>query len=170
MAPPKKLLSTVTIQKQVRTLARQVSKDYQNKNLVIVCILKGAVVFLADLIRNINLPLQMDFIEVSSYGQSAQSSGKIKIKKGLDLDLKGKDVLLVEDIIETGWTLDFLIRNFKQMHPRSLKLCVLLDKPGLRKVKVKIDYKGFEIPDKFVVGYGLDLAEKYRNLPYLAYL
>lgn len=164
------LINQKRLRKKVKELASRISGDYKGKKLVLVGILKGAAVFMSDLLREIKLPVEIDFIQASSYGASQTSSGTIKIKKDIDIPLKGKDVLLVEDIIDYGYTLDYLLGFIKKKKPRSVKVCVLLDKTPRRRVAVPLAYKGFAVPDKFVVGYGLDLAEKYRNLPYVAVL
>lgn len=164
------LISEEEIKKKIRELGKQIEKDYKDKDLLVVCVLKGAVLFLSDLIREINLPLSIDFMAVSSYGNSTKSSGVVRIIKDLEKDIQGKDLLIVEDIVDSGLTLSYLIENLKSREPRSVKLCTLLDKPEKRKVEVFIDYTGFVIPDEFVVGYGLDFAEVYRNLPYVCVL
>jgi len=164
------LFSQVKIKRRVAALARQINRDYRGKKLVLVGVLKGAFVFLADLLRAIKIPVELDFIQVASYGASTKSSGVIKIKKDVDLSIVGKDVLLVEDIVDYGYTLDFLLKFLRDKKPRSVKICALLDKPSRRKVKVPIAYRGFKVPDEFIVGYGLDFAEKHRNLPYIAAL
>ncbi len=167
----KKVLITVDeINNKVKELGEQISKDYQNKDLLVVGILKGSVVFLSDLVRNISQPLLIDFMDVSSYGASTHTSGVVRILKDLETDLVGKDVLIVEDIVDTGLTLSYLKENLLSRNPASLKICSFLDKPERRKADIMPDYCGFEIPDEFVVGYGLDFAEKYRNLPYIAVL
>ena len=148
-------------------MAKEIEKDYTGKNLVCVGLLKGSVMFMSDLIKAINLDLRIDFMKVSSYGSGTDSTGVVKILKDVDVDLAGKDVLIVEDIIDTGLTIvnvkDFLAKK----NPNSIRVCTLLDKPSRRKVEVKGEYVGFEIPDEFVVGYGLDLDEKYRNIPFV---
>ncbi len=164
------LISEEEIKQKIRELGKQIEKDYKDKDLLVVCVLKGAVLFLSDLIREINLPLSIDFMAVSSYGNSTKSSGVVRIIKDLEKDIQGKDLLIVEDIVDSGLTLSYLIENLKSREPRSVRLCTLLDKPEKRKVKVSIDYTGFVIPDEFVVGYGLDYAEVYRNLPYVCVL
>ena len=151
-------------------MGKLITADYQGRDLVLVGILKGAVPFIADLMRAINLPLTYDLMAVSSYGASTRSTGTVRILKDIDLSIEGKDLLIVEDIIDTGLTLQYLRANLQSRQPRSLKICTLLDKPSRRKVALKADYNGFEIPNDFVVGYGLDYAEKYRNLPYLGIL
>lgn len=164
------LISEEKLKEKIRELGKQIEKDYKDKDLLVVCVLKGAVLFLSDLIREINLPLNIDFMAVSSYGNSTKSSGVVRIIKDLEKDIQGKDLLIVEDIVDSGLTLSYLIENLKSREPRSVKLCTLLDKPERRKVDVSIDYTGFVIPDEFVVGYGLDFAEVYRNLPYVCIL
>jgi hypoxanthine phosphoribosyltransferase len=158
------------LQNRIKELGRQITEDYKGKDLVLVCVLKGAIMFMSDLSKYIDLPLTMDFMAVSSYGSSTQSSGVVKIIKDLDASIEGKDVLIVEDIIDTGLTLSYLVENLKSRGPKSVKICTLLDKPNKRKADVAYDYKGFTVPDEFVVGYGLDYAEKYRNLPYISIL
>ena len=153
------LVSEEELKAKVRELGAQISRDYEGKNLVLVSILKGSVVFMADLI-----------MVVSSYGGSNTSSGLVKIIKDLDGDLSGKDVLIVEDILDTGITLSNLVPMLKMRHPNSVKICTILDKPSRRKADIKPDYEGFQVPDEFVVGYGLDYDEKYRNLPYIGIL
>ena len=167
---PEILFSQLEIKRRVKELAGKINRDYRGKKLVLVGVLKGAFVFLADLLREIQIPVELDFIQVASYGASTHSSGVIKIKKDLDLSIVGKEVLLVEDIVDYGYTLDYLLKFLRDKKPRSIKICALLDKPSRRKVKVPIAYRGFKVPDKFIVGYGLDFAEKHRNLPYLAAL
>lgn len=162
------LVTSEEIQNKVKELAEKINCDYKNKNLVVVGVLKGAAVFMSDLIKNIEVPLTIDFIAVSSYGSSTESSGVVKLIKDLEESIEGKDVLIVEDIIDTGLTLSYLVENLKSRGPNSVKICSLLDKPERRKVDVKVDYVGFKIPDKFVVGYGIDFAEKYRNSSYVA--
>jgi hypoxanthine phosphoribosyltransferase len=154
----------------VKSLAARISADYQGKDILLVGVLKGANIFMCDLMREINLPLEIDFIAASSYGSSTKSSGVVKILKDLDYSIEGRDVIIVEDIIDTGLTLNYLIENFKSRGPRSLEICTLLDKPERRIAPLKVKYRGFQIPDEFIVGYGIDFAEKYRNLPYIATL
>ena len=144
--------------------------DYKDKDLVVIGILKGAVIFMSELIKNIELPLIIDFMAVSSYGKSSISTGEVRIIKDLDFSVEGKDLLIVEDIIDTGLTLNYLTDILKKRGASSVKICTLLDKPERRSVEVNVDYLGFEIPDEFVVGYGLDYAEQYRNLPYVGAL
>ncbi len=164
------LISEEQIKSKVRELGEGISLDYQDKNLVVIGILKGAIVFLADLVREIKVPLQMDFMAVSSYGTSTHTSGVVRILKDLEGDIAGKDILLVEDIIDTGLTLSYLKENLKARRPASLKICTFLDKPSRRKADLLPDYKGYDIPDEFVVGYGLDFSGKFRNLPYVGVL
>ncbi len=164
------LFSKEQIEKKVTELGETISADYKDKDLLIVGVLKGSNVFMSDLIRKINLPIEIDFIVASSYGKSTKSSGVVKILKDLDYSVEGRDVLIVEDIIDTGLTLNYLMTNFESRGVNSVKICTLLDKPKRRKTELKIDYCGFEIPDVFIVGYGIDYAERYRNLPYLANL
>jgi hypoxanthine phosphoribosyltransferase len=164
------LFSEVQIAARVRELGKQITADYQGKDLVLVGILKGAVPFVADLMRTIELPLAYDMMAVSSYGASTRSSGTVRFLKDLDTSIEGRDVIIVEDIVDTGLTLHYLTENLRARRANSLKICTLLDKPSRRKVQLVPDYNGFEIPDVFVVGYGLDYAEKYRNLPYIGVL
>lgn len=159
------LLSQDQISTKVQELGARISRDYQGKDLLMVGILKGAFVFLADLIRAVNLPIRLDFLGVASYGKETVSSEEVKVFKDLNEPVAGQDVLIVEDIIDSGITTDYLIRLLAVRSPASLKICALLDKPDRRKVAVPLDYWGFQIPDRFVVGYGLDAAERYRNLP-----
>ena len=162
------MLSQEEIENKVTELAKQIEKDYERQDLLLVGILKGASVFVADLMRKINLNVNIDFMSVSSYGSGTVSSGTVKILKDLDVDIKDKNVLIVEDIIDSGITLRNLYDTLMTREPRSLKLCTLLNKPARKKVDVNVDYVGFVIEDKFIVGYGIDYDEKYRNLPYIA--
>lgn len=162
------LLSEEEIKLKVKELAERIEKDYKGQDVLLVGILKGASVFVADLMREIKLDLNIDFMSVSSYGSGTVSSGTVKILKDLDVDIEGKNVLIVEDIIDSGTTLSNLYDTLMTRNPKSLKLCTLLDKPERRKVHINVDYVGFEIEDKFIVGYGIDYDEKYRNLPYIA--
>jgi len=159
------LISGEEIAKKVAALGREITRDYRDKELVVVGILKGAVVFLADLIREIKIPLFLDFMAVSSYGSSTESSGVVRIMKDLDGSVENKDVLIVEDIIDTGLTLKYLVENLEARKANSVKVCTLLDKPTRRKTHVDVHYNGFVVPDEFLVGYGLDYNDKYRNLP-----
>ena len=151
-------------------MGAQITKDYQGKNLVLVTVLKGAVVYLADLMRCIDMPCAIDFMVVSSYGSGTSSSGEVKIIKDLDQDLTGKDILVVEDILDSGITLNYLKGLLASRNPASIRIAALLDKPGRRAVDLQADYVGYQVPDEFVVGYGLDYDEKYRNLPYVGIL
>ena len=165
------LVSEEQLKAKVDELGTQISRDYAGKNLVLVSILKGSVVFMADLMRAIRIPCSIDFMVVSSYGGSnTTTSGLVKIIKDLDGDLSGKDVLIVEDILDTGVTLSNLVPMLKMRNPNSVKICTILDKPSRRKAAIQPDYEGFQVPDEFVVGYGLDYDEKYRNLPYVGVL
>ncbi len=164
------LYSAETLAKRVNELGKQIEVDYAGKDLLVIGVLKGANIFMGDLIRQINLPIQMDFIAASSYGSSTESSGVVKIIKDLDYSIEGKHVLIVEDIIDTGLTLRYLEDNFRSRRPASLEICTLLDKPERRKADIVVKYIGYQIPDEFIVGYGIDYAEKYRNLPYVATL
>lgn len=161
------MISEKEIADKVKALAKQIEKDYEGEQLLVVGILKGASVFVSDLIRNINLDVNIDFMSVSSYGNSTESSGTVRILKDLDVDIANKNVLIVEDIIDSGLTLSNLVKELGIRNPKSLKLCTLLDKPQRRTVNIPVDYVGFVIEDKFIVGYGIDWAEKYRNLPYI---
>jgi len=158
------------IKKKVTELGKILKHDYLDKNPVMICILKGGVVFLSDLIRSMDIPLQLDFFSVSSYGASTKSSGVVKIRKDIDTDVTNRDLIIVEDIIDSGLTLEYIINYLENHNPASIKICALLDKPDAHKTELKIDYLGFKIKNEFVVGYGLDYAEKYRNLPYIAVL
>jgi hypoxanthine phosphoribosyltransferase len=149
----------------VACLAAEISRDYQDKNLLLIGILKGSFVFMADLVRKLDFPLEVDFIRLSSYGSSTRTSGSVKVVQGLRSAFRGRHLLVVEDIVDTGITVAFLIDYLKKKGPASVKLCALLDKPSRRRVTVTIDYLGTTVPDKFLVGYGLDFDEKYRNLP-----
>ncbi|HHY90402.1 MAG TPA: hypoxanthine phosphoribosyltransferase [Clostridiales bacterium] len=164
------LFTEEEIAKKVEELGNQITKDYQDKDLVLIGILKGANIFIGDLMRKIRIPITLDFMAVSSYGLSTESSGIVKIIKDLERSIEGKDVLIVEDLIDTGLTLNYIYKNLLSRKPKSLKICTLLDKPDRRKVDIKVDYKGFDVPDEFIIGYGIDYAEKYRNLPYVAVL
>jgi len=164
------MISEEEISKRVKELGKQLTEDYKGKELLVVGILKGCMLFLSDLVRTIELPLTMDFMVVSSYGATTKSSGVVRIIKDLEREIEGKDVLIVEDIVDTGLTLSYLVENFKARNPKSVKVCSLLDKPDRRKAQVDIQYIGFKIPDEFVVGYGLDYGENYRNLPFVCVL
>jgi hypoxanthine phosphoribosyltransferase len=164
------LITGEEIQAKIRELGDRITEDYRGKELLLVGVLKGAFVVMADLSRHIRLPLQFDFMAVSSYGASTKTSGVVRIMKDLDHDIEGHDVLLVEDIVDSGLTLAYLLKNLRARRPKSLEVCALLRKPEVQRVDLDIEYQGFEIPPEFVVGYGLDYAEKYRNLPYVATL
>jgi hypoxanthine phosphoribosyltransferase len=159
------VLDSETIEKRVRELGEQITQDYQGKTPHLVGILKGATIFHADLVRTIDLGVSFDFIAVGSYGSSTESSGEVRLLKDLDESVEGKDVILVEDILDTGLTLHYLLQNLESRNPKSLKVAVLLNKPSRRVREVPVHYAGFEIPDHFVVGYGLDYSQRYRNLP-----
>ena len=164
------LLSEDEIREKVRELGGKITADYKNSNLMLVTVLKGAVVFLADLMRQIDVPAEIDFMVVSSYGSGVKSSGVVKIVKDLDVPLAGKDILIVEDILDSGLTLSYIKELLESRGPRSIRTATLLDKPSRRKVDLQADYIGFSVPDEFVIGYGLDYDEKYRNLPYIGIL
>jgi hypoxanthine phosphoribosyltransferase len=161
------LLSSERLQARVTELGQQITRDYAGQELLVIGILKGAFVFCADLIRTIDLPVDIDFMAVSSYGAGTESSGAIKILKDIDASVEGRHVLLVEDIVDSGLTLKYLCEYLEHQHPASLKVCVLLDKPSRRKTTVLVNYVGFTIPDEFIVGYGIDWAQRYRHLPYV---
>jgi hypoxanthine phosphoribosyltransferase len=164
------LFSESKIAARVKELAASISEDYKGKPLLLIGVLKGANVFMCDLMREIPFPIQIDFIAASSYGHSTESSGVVRILKDLDYSIEDKHVLIVEDIIDTGLTLSYLIENFRSRRPLSLEICTLLDKPERRVAPIAVKYVGFQIPDEFIVGYGIDYAESYRNLPYIATL
>mgnify|MGYP000907744795 FL=1 len=164
------LISEDEIREKVRELGGKITADYKNSNLMLVTVLKGAVVFLADLMRQIDVPAEIDFMVVSSYGSGVKSSGVVKIVKDLDVPLAGKDILIVEDILDSGLTLSYIKELLESRGPRSIRIATLLDKPSRRKVDLQADYIGFSVPDEFVIGYGLDYDEKYRNLPYIGIL
>ncbi len=166
----KVLISQEEVEKKIDELAEQINKDYAGKTVHLVCILKGGVMFLCELAKHLTCDVTMDFMSVSSYGNELKSSGVVRIIKDLDEPLEGKDVLIVEDIIDSGRTLSYLLDILDKRNPKSLRLCTLIDKPSRRTTEVHVDYVGFEIPDKFILGYGLDYEQKYRNLPYIAYV
>lgn len=163
----KVLISEEEVKEKIRAIAEKINADYAGKELHVVCILKGGVFFMCELVKHITVPVTHDFMAVSSYGDATVSSGRIKIIKDLDDSIEGKDVLIVEDIIDSGRTLHHLLQLLRARNPKSIKLCTLLDKPDRREIEVPIDYVGFAVPDLFVVGYGLDYAQHYRNLPYI---
>ncbi len=163
-------MSEEDIRRRLRELGEAITRDYRGKDLVMVGVLKGAFVFLADLVREVDLPLEVDFVAVSSYGADTVTSGVVRIIKDVDLDISGRHVLLVEDIVDTGLTLRYLMDLLRAREPASLEVCALLNKPAARKVEVEVKYCGFEIPPLFVVGYGLDCAERFRHLPYVKVL
>jgi len=164
------LITEEELQARVAELGKAISDDYRGKDLLLVCILRGAVVFLSDLMRHITIPHEIDFMAVSSYGAATETSGIVRILKDLETSIEGRNVLIVEDIVDTGLTLNYIINNLNTRRPASLRTCVLLNKPERRLVDVPLDYVGFDIPNKFVVGYGLDYGEKYRNLPFIGVL
>lgn len=164
------LYSVETLNDRIKSLGQEITEAYKGKKLIIVGVMKGANVFVADLIRNIDVDIVLDFIVVSSYGASTESTGVIRLLKDLDENISGEHVLIVEDIIDSGLTLEYLVQNFETRHPQSIKICTLLNKTERRKVDVPVDYIGFQVPDEFIVGYGIDYAEKYRNLPYIGIL
>lgn len=161
------MLSEDKVNARIAELAKQISEDYAGRCVHLVCILKGSIFFTCELAKRITVPVTLDFMSVSSYGDDTKSSGVVRMVKDLDEPLQGKDVIVIEDIIDSGRTLSYLMENLGNRNPASLRLCTLLDKPERRVKDVKVDYTGFEIPDEFVVGYGLDYAQKYRNLPYI---
>lgn len=161
------LLSEEEVDRRIKEVADQINRDYAGKEVHLICVLKGGVFFMCELAKRITVPVSLDFMSVSSYGDDTKSSGVVRIVKDLDQPLEGKDVLIVEDIIDSGRTLHYLIPVLKQRNPKSIRLCALLNKPDRREVEVQIDYLGFDIPDEFVIGYGLDYAQKYRNLPFI---
>ena len=164
------LISEHEIQSKVAEMAKEVTEDYRGRDLLLVGVLKGAFMLMSDLARHITIPLELDFMAVSSYGSATKTSGVVRIMKDLDLDISGRDVLIVEDIIDSGLTLSYLIKNLKARGPRSLEVCALPSKPEVQKVELDVRYEGFALPPVFVVGYGLDYGERYRNLPYVGTL
>jgi hypoxanthine phosphoribosyltransferase len=164
------LLDADTISRRVVELGQEISRDYAGRDLLLIGVLKGAVFFIADLMRELEVSCEVDFMAISSYGSSTDSSGVVRILKDLDESIEGRDVLVVEDIIDSGLTLSYLLRTLRARQPRSLEVCALLTKPTRRKIEINCQYVGFEIPADFVIGYGLDFAEKYRNLPYVGVL
>jgi hypoxanthine phosphoribosyltransferase len=164
------LIDEDALSSRVAELGAEVSADYQGRDLLLIGVLKGAVFFMADLMRHVTVPCEVDFMAISSYGDSTDSSGIVRILKDLDINIEGRDVLVVEDIIDSGLTLSYLMRNLESREPASLEVCALMTKPDRREIDVPVRYIGFEIPNRFVVGYGLDFGERYRNLPYVAVL
>jgi hypoxanthine phosphoribosyltransferase len=164
------LVDAETVSGRVAELGVEISADYVGRDLLLIGVLKGAVFFMADLMRKLTIPCEVDFMAISSYGASTDSSGVVRILKDLDINIEGRDVLVVEDIIDSGLTLSYLMRNLESRHPASLEVCALLTKPDRREIDVPVRYVGFEIPNRFVIGYGLDFGERYRNLPYVAVL
>lgn len=164
------LLTEDTIRERIKEMGQQISKDYAGKELMLIGILKGSVPFMADLLKEISIYCNMDFMAVSSYGDSTETSGVVRILKDLDHEIKGKEILIVEDIIDSGYTLRYLVKYLRSRNPNSVEIACLLDKPDRRKVDTKVRYLGFEVPNYFLVGYGLDYAERYRNLPYIGIL
>lgn len=170
MGEVKTLIDEEKLHNRINEIAKQIEEEYKGKEIILICILKGSVFFTVDLAKRINGDVKLEFIRVSSYGEGTESTGEIKMKLDLKDSIQGKNVIVVEDIIDTGRTLSYLIEYLKVKKPNSVKLCALLDKPERRVKNVDVDYTGFQIPDKFVVGYGLDWDEKYRNLPYIGYI
>lgn len=166
----KVLITEDELGKKVKELGERITRDYKDKRPVLIAVLRGSFIFVADICREIKIPVIFDFMAVSSYGNSRASSGVVRITKDLDLNIEGKDVIVIEDVIDSGRTLNYLIKNLEARNPKSVEVCALLDKDVPRKMKNRIKYMGFKIPNKFVVGYGLDLAEKYRNLPFIGYI
>ena len=164
------LFSEEQLDRRVREIAAQIEKDYEGKEIMLIGVLRGSFVFMADLCRRIDLPCTLDFMSVSSYGKGTSSSGQVQITKDLSSDISGQHIIVIEDILDSGNTLSYLLKLLEQRNPASIRLCTLLDKPERRVKEVKVDYSGFTIPDAFVVGYGLDYAEQYRNLPYIGIL
>lgn len=164
------LFSEEKIMDTVKEMAKKISSDYEGKNLLVVGVLKGSVIFTSDLIKNITIPCEIDFMAVSSYGKSSETSGVVRILKDLDHSIEGKDLLIVEDIVDSGVTLSYLLEYLKTRKANSVEIVALLTKPSRRKVELDVKYSGLEVPDEFLVGYGLDFAEKYRNLPYVGVL
>jgi hypoxanthine phosphoribosyltransferase len=164
------LIEEDDLQRRIAELGEEISADYRERDLLLLGVLKGAVFFMSDLMRRLTIPCEIDFMAISSYGASTDSSGVVRILKDLDINIEGRHVLVVEDIIDSGLTLSYLMRNLRARKPASLEICALLTKPERREIEVPVRYIGFEIPNRFVIGYGLDFAERYRNLPYVAVL
>lgn len=166
----KELISEEKVVARIQEIAEQINQDYAGKEVLLLCILKGSVFFTCELSKYLTIPVKLDFMSVSSYGDGLTSSGAVRVNGDTDINVKGKHVIVVEDIVDTGKTLTFLLHMLAKREPASLRLCTLLDKPARREIEVQVDYKGFEIPDNFVVGFGMDYAQKYRNLPYIGEL
>ena len=164
------LIDEEKLRRRIKKLGSEITRDYKDKNPVLVSILRGAFIFLADICREIRIPVTFDFMAVSSYGNSKVSSGIVRITKDLELSIENKEVLIIEDIVDSGRTLNYLVKNLRARNPKTIEVCALLDKDVPRKTVNKVKYKGFDIPNKFVVGYGLDFAEKYRNFPFIGYI
>jgi hypoxanthine phosphoribosyltransferase len=164
------LVDTEALRARIAELGAEISADYEGRDLLLIGVLKGAVFFMADLMRKLTIPCEVDFMAISSYGASTDSSGVVRILKDLDINIEGRHVLVVEDIIDSGLTLSYLMRNLESREPATLEVCALLTKPDRREIDVPVRYVGFEIPNRFVIGYGLDFGERYRNLPYVAVL
>jgi hypoxanthine phosphoribosyltransferase len=164
------LIDRDALSDRIAALGAEISADYEGRDLLLIGVLKGAVFFMADLMRRLTIPCEVDFMAISSYGASTDSSGVVRILKDLDINIEGRDVLVVEDIIDSGLTLSYLMRNLESREPATLEVCALLTKPDRREIEVPVRYVGFEIPNRFVIGYGLDFGERYRNLPYVAVL
>ena len=164
------LIDQDALQRRIAELGDEISADYAGRDLLLVGVLKGAVFFMADLMRELTIPCEIDFMAISSYGDSTDSSGVVRILKDLDINIEGRDVLVVEDIIDSGLTLSYLVRNLEAREPATLQICALMTKPERREIEVPVRYVGFEIPNRFVIGYGLDFGERYRNLPYVGVL
>ncbi|MBF7096917.1 hypoxanthine phosphoribosyltransferase [Alkalibacter mobilis] len=164
------LIDEKTLADRVAEIGSQLAEEYKDKNPLVICVLKGAVLFMSDLVKSMDIPLEIDFMAVSSYGNETRSSGEVRIIKDLDKSVEGRHLIIVEDIVDSGLTLSYLIKMFQDRNTKSVKVCSLLDKPERRTTGVKIDYVGFVVPDEFVVGYGLDFAEHYRNLPFIGVL
>ncbi len=164
------LIDEKRLNKRVKELGREITRDYQDKNPVLVSILRGSFIFIADICREIKIPVTFDFMAVSSYGNSKVSSGIVRITKDLEFSIENKEVLIIEDIVDSGRTLNYLVKNLQARNPKNIEVCALLDKDVPRKTENRVKYKGFDIPNKFVVGYGLDFGEKYRNFPFIGYI
>lgn len=164
------LIDEKTLKKRVSELGKELAEEYKDKNPLVICVLKGSVLFMSDLVQSMDIQLEIDFMAISSYGSGTRSSGEVRILKDLDKSVEGRDLLIIEDIVDSGLTLSYLIKIFKDRNTNSIKVCSLLDKPERRTSEVEIDYVGFVVPDEFVVGYGLDFAERYRNLPFIGVL